>query len=189
MTPLRQLALQALRTAVGYAQAHIHEQGNNLGDQVEYWQKVAQIERGASYCAAFVLSCEVKAYCVLRGLLTGADASANRAIMLAHVDAMCHEFHIPRTGYCPTLWQEGVKQGRFHGPDFMPSAGDVVLYQFDSRQEPHHTGMVISATTDALRTVEANTSAGSGGSQDNGQGVYVRARSRDHVFGFLKMGD
>jgi len=185
--PLRSVALHALSFGMANAAAGVHEEGSNLGDQVQFWQKTVSIPAGSSWCDAFVYAMYLKSWCVAKGLLVGKTDHENRLIMLAHADAFTAETKLPRTGYCPTSADAAKKQGRFKPRDFMPSPGDQVLYDFKGQNEPHHTGLVISATATLLRVVEGNTSAGGSGSQDNGDGCYIKSRGRASVFGFVHL--
>lgn len=62
-----------------------------------------------------------------------------------------------------------------------PLRGDIVCYQFDSDNWPDHTGIVERVLhlgpLWVIRTIEGNTSPGSGGSQADGGGVYRRTRT------------
>jgi hypothetical protein len=69
-----------------------------------------------------------------------------------------------------------------------PARGDLVNYQFDGDNWPDHVGHVervlrTGFNTIYLQTIEGNTSPGTGGSQDDGGGVYRRRRlvRRDKV--------
>ncbi len=180
---LRTLAVQALGLALAFADAGTHEEGDNRGDQVMFWQKLGGGVPGQSWCCYFVLADFVKAWCQMNHLLTGANADFNRKIMLAHVDEFSAETHIKRTGSCQEMADAAKKQGRFRGSDFMPSAGDMVFYRFHG-SDTHHIGLVISATDTMIHSVEGNTSAGGSGSQANGDGVFRKSRGRSVVYGF-----
>ena len=184
---LRKLATDALAVALEYADAGTVEVGgNNRGDQVEWFQHTTGGAAGESWCADFVFACFLKAWCNGKGLLTGADAAANRAIMLAHADAMSKETGIPRTGYCPQVARSAKLQGRFKKAGDAPLPGDLVLYDFGKQGEPHHIGFVVEVmASGSLRTVEGNTSGPSGGSQSDGGGVYQKVRGSAFVFGFV----
>lgn len=67
--------------------------------------------------------------------------------------------------------------------------GDIVVYGF-GRTSGQHTGIAYpdeSTGGDSYRAVEGNTSSGSGGSQTNGDGVYVRYRRRRDIRGWVDM--
>lgn len=65
--------------------------------------------------------------------------------------------------------------------------GDIVLYDFDGHGVAGHTGIVVADDGRHLTTVEGNTSPGTGGSQANGGGVYLRHRPHGpSVLGVLK---
>lgn len=185
-TDLRALALRAVTIAKGYAAAGTFEVNPNRGDQVEWFQHAAGGNPGESWCADFVYACLLKAYCEMHGLLVGKTSHDNRVIMLNNANAFSKQTKIPRTGYCPTVAAEALKSKRFHSKAFTPLPGDLVLYRFDERPEPHHIGFVLELSeNNTLRTVEGNTSAGGSGSQANGDGVYQKVRTLRTVYGFV----
>lgn len=185
-TNLRALAPQFVTIANQYADASTRETGVNRGAAVEWMQQTVHIPPGSSWCAAFVYAVMLKVWCQAQGLMTAPTAEGNRPIMLAHADEFSRETLIPRTGYCPTIADIAKRQNRFHGPAFAPSAGDLVTFDFHNQGEPHHVAFVRGVRADGqLLTTEGNTSAGAGGSQADGDGVFKRVRSRVSVYGFV----
>lgn len=89
-----------------------------------------------------------------------------------------------RHAYTPAGAELFRAQGRFFTTD--PKPGDVVYFDFpDSLPRIQHVGFVEkvpSALT--ITTIEGNTSSGDAGSQDNGDGVYRRARPASYVVGY-----
>ena len=75
--------------------------------------------------------------------------------------------------YCPAIEDWARAAGVLHDS---PKRGDFMLLQ-DS-QGPYHIGIVVQVNPDGtIDTIEGNTSPqGSGGSQDNGGGVWQRNR-------------
>jgi peptidoglycan hydrolase-like protein with peptidoglycan-binding domain len=67
-----------------------------------------------------------------------------------------------------------------------PKPGDVVYFDFpDSLPRIQHVGFVEKVNGDgSIVAIEGNTSAGDGGSQDNGGGVFRRVRARSLIVGF-----
>ena len=68
-------------------------------------------------------------------------------------------------------------------------AGDIVIYGF-GRTSGQHTGIAYpdeSTGGDSYRAIEGNTSSGNSGSQSNGDGVYVRYRTRRDIRGWVDM--
>lgn len=66
-------------------------------------------------------------------------------------------------------------------------SGDIVVYGF-GRTSGQHTGIAYpdeSTGGDSYRAIEGNTSSGDGGSQTNGDGVYVRYRKRRDIRGWV----
>lgn len=65
-----------------------------------------------------------------------------------------------------------------------PRPGALVFFDFGMGRI-HHVGLVEKVLPDGrIQTIEGNTSAGSGGSQHNGDGVYRRVRSTKNVVGY-----
>lgn len=81
----------------------------------------------------------------------------------------------PRTAYTPTLAAWFRERGAF---DRTPRVGDLVFFDWpgDSKARIQHVGIVVGVGADSIDTIEGNTSAGPGGSQDNGDGVWRRTR-------------
>lgn len=187
---LRAMVVQAAGFALANAKARIHEQGgNNLGDAVEAWQKNTGGAAGESWCQDFQFSMDLKAWCSMKGLLTGKTDVENRAIMLAHAAAFSAETHIARTGSCQKSYDAAKAQGRARGPEFDPLQGDQVYYDMPVHGKKlghaHHTGKVLRVLPSGeIEAVEGNTSSGVKGSQGDGDGVFVRKRSPDDIYGF-----
>lgn len=59
-----------------------------------------------------------------------------------------------------------------------PRAGDIAVYEFS------HIGIVISASGDDFKAIEANTGATG---QREGEGVFVKSRNRDAVRSFIRL--
>ena len=66
--------------------------------------------------------------------------------------------------------------------------GDLVFFDWTGAGKPHHVGIVRAAFPNgSLQTVEGNTSSRIAGSQSDGDGVFVRIRTRLHIFGFIRL--
>ena len=65
-------------------------------------------------------------------------------------------------------------------------AGDIAFFQFDTDAQPDHVGIVSSNDGKNLLCYEGNTSSGKGGSQANGDGVYLRKRPYSLVMGVAR---
>jgi hypothetical protein len=176
----RAIALTALHIALDYAEAGVHEEGgNNRGDQVEFFQHLMGGSPGDSWCADFVATCLVKADARVNG------SPEDRPNLLLDVGPTGKAL-MPLSGYCPSIWHNAVHADFWEGPGFSPSPGDLVLFDFEGQGEPHHIGFVSVVETDgSLKTVEGNTSAPAHGSRSDGDGVYVKARSTQSVFGYV----
>lgn len=183
--------MQAAGLALANANAKIHEQGgNNLGDSVQAWQRFAGGVAGESWCNDFCYSMYLKAWCSMKGLLLGKLTDAqSRQIMLDHASEFTSETHIARTGSCQVSFDAAKAQGRAHSKGFDALPGDQVYFDFPVRRKQlgraHHTGIVLECRTDGtIRTVEGNTSSGIVGPQSDGDGVFMRVRGRDYIYGF-----
>lgn len=64
-------------------------------------------------------------------------------------------------------------------------AGDLVLFKFSSNP-PDHIGIVESAGSSRITTIEGNTSSGNSGSQANGDGVYRRYRYPSQIYAVIR---
>ena len=60
-----------------------------------------------------------------------------------------------------------------------PKRGAIIIYNFG------HTGICESYTSSTVTAIEANTSPGTSGSQNNGGGVYRRTRNRSTVTAYI----
>lgn len=69
-----------------------------------------------------------------------------------------------------------------------PTPGDLVVYNLDSDPEAEHVGIYLRSMPGGdIEAIEGNTSDGVVGSQDDGDGVYVRRRSRSLVKGYIRV--
>lgn len=189
---LRDIAIRAEQFGSAFAKAGIHETGFNRGDQIEYWQRLGLGLPGQSYCQYAAYAWQEKAYCAVKGYLTGATDHDNRLIMLKHADEMSTRTGILRTGSCADSLAAAKQHGRYLPPTATPGVGDQVYFDMPVNGHrlghAHHTGLVRRVLPNGdIETVEANTSAGESGSQDNGQGVYVRVRSTQYVVGYMHL--
>lgn len=84
----------------------------------------------------------------------------------------------PKTAYTPTLANWFRQRGQWSDT---PTVGALVFYDWpsDSRNRIQHVGIVESIGPNTIQTIEANTSSGVAGSQDNGGGVWRRTRPRN----------
>jgi CHAP domain-containing protein len=89
-----------------------------------------------------------------------------------------------KNGYCPAILA-GI--GNFKRTS-TPRKGDFAMFKFPgvSSATADHIGVVISVTPSTVTCVEGNTSPTSGGSQNNGGGVYLKTRPRSMVAGWVR---
>lgn len=59
--------------------------------------------------------------------------------------------------------------------------GDIVFFDWDHSGDCDHVGIVESAGSTYVTTIEGNTSSGNSGSQSNGDGVYRRKRTYSQI--------
>lgn len=90
-----------------------------------------------------------------------------------------------RNGYCPSIARAGVL-GYERVTD--PRPGDFALFSFPGvgGAEADHIGVVVEVTSSTVKCAEGNTSPGTAGSQNNGQGVWLRTRSRSLVSAWVR---
>jgi hypothetical protein len=87
------------------------------------------------------------------------------------------------SAYTPYM-ATGFKQiGAWHDGTAGIRAGDVAFFNFGSGII-RHVGIVQDVRSTEIVTIEGNTSSGNDGSQDNGGGVYRRARPFSYVVGY-----
>lgn len=90
---------------------------------------------------------------------------------------------------CNAGYQWFAKHGQIV-PIGQAQAGDIVFFNFDENAKTtEHVGIVVSydSTKHIITTIEGNTGGeGKGGSQANGDGVYVRHRSVTLVMGIAR---
>lgn len=126
------------------------EVGNNI---TKYWAKWKPSWQGQPYCAA--------------GLSDWLDRGGDLQV-----------FDGQPIFYCPAIEAKAKFKNRWYASYSTPRRGDIVLFDFGASMAIH-VGIVEKVNADGtIQTIEANTSPGTGGSQNNGGGVYRRVRSR-----------
>ncbi|WP_333731756.1 CHAP domain-containing protein [Streptomyces sp. IBSBF 3010] len=93
---------------------------------------------------------------------------------------------VGKFAYCPSHVNWFKERNQWVSRNSAVKAGDIVFFTWDGGPVADHVGVV---TEDApagadVKTIEANTSAGTAGSQGNGDGVYRRTRGRNVILGF-----
>lgn len=83
-----------------------------------------------------------------------------------------------KTASCTALWNQHKSQAVNKNN---LKAGDIVFFDFSGGSECNHVGIVESAGSSIVVTIEGNTSSGNSGSQSNGDGVYRRNRKRSVI--------
>lgn len=144
----------AVRWCEGEARKGVRETGNNRGPRVEFYQSKDGLkldpDTGYPWCAALV----VAGFEEVGRPLVELHESASVGHLLQYAGQ--HGWVVPQ-----------------------PARGDVVCFFWGGTSDwwPDHTGMVRGVKGTTLLTVEGNTSGGMAGSQDDGDGVYLRERS------------
>lgn len=150
----------AVRWALWQAASGVveHPAGSNWGPRIEDWIKASGYEGPVPWCQCFVNAAAAKA---------GAPQL--------------------RTGFTPTVLA-GIG-GYRRIPQVEARRGDFVFFKWAgvSKDTCDHVGLLLEGPTGGVvKTVEGNTSPGTGGSQNNGGGVYVRTRSLSVVAGYVR---
>lgn len=173
--PLAAIFGLALSIAEQYSAAGTHEiGGNNHGDQVEFFLRLAGTRPGQPWCCAFVFACLVKAWCRLSGI------SETRESMEVNLARFVRETTIPRTASCWVMWQALKRLGLARDKNASAPSGSIVFFHFHGEPIPKHIGFVRSWP----ETIEGNTPEGAAGNQADGDGVLAKVRGRSVVFGF-----
>lgn len=84
-----------------------------------------------------------------------------------------------KTASCSQLYAYHKKQGQAVSWSQL-KPGDVMFMCFDGEGDTDHVGIVEKVNSGSVTTIEGNTSAGSKGSQANGEGVYRRTRYKSN---------
>lgn len=140
----------ALKFAAAQIGVTEHPPGSNWGGKVEQWIRLAGYTSPVPWCGCFA-----NAACMAGGLPSGAGWIGYTPAIIAHA----------RNGTGGWSWHTN------------PAAGDLVLFDTPGGDPAVHVGMVEHPIDPGhVRTIEGNTSSGTGGSQDNGGGVFHRDR-------------
>lgn len=144
--------------AIAYARKHVgmieNPPGSNRGPTIDKWNKLCGVPPGPN---AF--------WC---------GTACNAFLMAAGFPLQSW------LRYCPWIEQRAKSGAEGWSWHSTPRPGDLVLY---GAGEAKHVGLVERASGGVIHTYEGNTSAGAGGSQNNGGGLFRRTRSpRDPGF-------
>ena len=86
---------------------------------------------------------------------------------------------------CSQLMNWAKSKGRWVTKNYKP--GDILIYKFHkSSNAVDHCGICTDANSSNVFAIEGNTSSGTAGSQDNGDGVYRRIRALSCVVGAFR---
>ena len=90
--------------------------------------------------------------------------------------------------YVPQIYayaQSGMFGLKLVGRD-QARPGDLVVFNWDGGVPDHIGRMIAKKDSNTLLTVEGNTSPSAAGSQNNGDGVFMRIRYYNTVYGFIR---
>lgn len=155
MTPTNQDLVRVAEGQVGYVEGGGRD--GRSGNLTKFG--AAYGLNGYAWCSMFVWWCYKQLGIDVRQTVSGSYAGAEAAM----------------EGFARHGWKI-VKN---------PRAGDVVFFHFPGEAAgADHTGIVVSADSGGVHTIEGNTSSGTSGSQSNGGGVYRRYRPYNVVIGY-----
>jgi hypothetical protein len=188
MIDRKELALHALAYAKQFASAGLCEAtGHNDGVQIDKFEAVWGLQ-GESWCSMFQYWCYAKAYCDL----TGTPYSAETAVeaFKSVKSEICNRY-VCFSPSCGTMVDAAKLRGMWNAFKTPEDAklikpGYLVIYDWNKTGSPprRHIGIFDHLELPWLHSgnkfvnVEGNTSSGAG-SQDNGDGVYLKHRFCD----------
>jgi hypothetical protein len=183
MAPTRkEVALKSLAFLLEAAQVGIHEDlGENRSEQIDKYEAIFGF-KGAPWCDMVQGFYDLKAYSTLLGdVLTSENIVST---LISHRQAF-EAAYWPLSASTGTSVQAAKGRGIWVSKNIAPKPGWKVFFDFKAAGKPQHVGAVVSAGN-PLHTVEGNTSASGSGSQDNGDGLYLKQRPLSVVLGYLK---
>lgn len=158
ITPRRSGAQAAIKWALSKVGTTESPPGSNWGGEIAAWIKLAGYVGPVPWCGCFV-----NAALVAAGQPSGAGWIGYTPAIVARAKAATGgwSWHAPSQG----------------------KPGDLALFDTPGGDPAVHVGLVVNqVSATSYNTVEGNTSSGSSGSQDNGGGVFRRARSTGGTF-------
>lgn len=144
-----------------YEQVGVREYGNNRGKHIKKYLNSVGLGEGYPYCAAGQYYCYKEA--------------AER------LNIGYNEIPYFRSGSCNAIWN-GTNKTR---TSFAPFVDDLIFWR--SGRSGHVERIIEVGEAGWIVTIGFNTSSGSYGSQDDGQGVYIRKRSIYTFLGRMKV--
>jgi hypothetical protein len=152
--------------AWGRDQIGTHETSPNWGGKITEWSRASGYTFPVSWCQNFANAVAVHG---------GAPQPT--------------KYPAKNAGYTVAMLRgEFASQGYDPIPLSQAEPGDFIYYQWTPGGDPcDHVGVLLSMTASTVTCLEGNTSPGSGGSQSNGDGVYIRTRSRQFVVGAVSV--
>ncbi len=148
----------AVRWALAQVGTVEQPNGSNWGPKISDWIKASGYSYGVPWCQCFVNAAAVK--------------GGARQL---------------KTGYTPYVLAGKDGYRRIHPGE--ATRGDFVFFKWPgvSNDSCDHVGILTGPPRNGLvQSVEGNTSPGNAGSQNNGQGVYLRSRPTSVVAGYVR---
>lgn len=149
-------AMKAVKWALAQVGTVEHPAGSNWGPKISDWTRATGYAGPVPWCACFATEA----------------AGRGGAPRL-------------RNGFCPAILTGSLGGYRRVSS---PRPGDFALFKFPgvSGATADHIGVVLEVGPGWVRCCEGNTSSGTGGSQNNGGGVFIRTRPRSLVAGWIR---
>lgn len=161
LIPCKAKLIKASRDSA-IAQVGVREKtGHNDGYKVELYLKSVGSKKGKPYCAAGQYWCFYSSCMALNFPLT--------------------DIPIYRTGSTVIMFNEVSRKGSKIKP--IPSDNDLLFWRKPNEWKGHVERIIEVLKAGWVRTVGFNTSSGNKGSQDNGEGVFIRKRNVNHFLG------
>ncbi len=159
--PCKAKLIQSSRDSA-IAQVGVREKtGSNDGYKVEQYLKSAGLGKGHPYCAAGQYWCFYSSCIALKYPLT--------------------DIPIYRTGSTVKMFNEASKVGNKIKP--IPGNNDLLFWSKPNEWKGHVERIIEVMKAGWVKTVGFNTSSGATGSQNDGEGVFIRKRNVNHFLG------
>lgn len=173
--------------AVGTAQAHVHEVGNNEGYEIDKYHQVCDGGPEDRYCMQAETFWALKAYADTFHISYTPQSIV--AVLKVWKPQFARDCFLP-SGSCGEVMRDAQRRGIWvpagHAHAMGLTAPCLVMFDWNGDGKPDHVELLIAFGSSSCDTVGANTTSGDGGNQSDGQGVYQRTRPYTHVLGYVK---
>ena len=133
----------------------VEKTGNNDGVMVERYLKSVGLSKGNPYCAAGQYWC-----------------------FYISSDSNIKIIPIKRTGLANGMFNDAMNKGK--RVDYIPKINDLVVWKKYNAINGHIERIIAVQNNGYVTTIGFNTSNNNKGSQNNGQGVYIKKRNVKH---------